>query len=414
MTVAGLLAVTLSAWAYHEESRQDALETGGDPETGWNHSWDPSTLGVWITPEEVSLLPTEGAAWDALLAAAAPPLAQPHIADLTDDEDVLAMAKALVYARTGDPAYRAEVIDACMAAIGTEDGGSALGLARNLVGYVIAADLVQLPPPQDGLFRQWLAQVRHEDLQGRTLISTHEDRPNNWGTHAGAARAAIAVYLGDVGDLAAAATVFRGWLGDRDAYAGFEYGELWWQADPDEPVGINPAGSTIGGFPVDGVLPDDQRRAGPFQWPPPQTNYVYEALQGAVAQAVILSRQGFDVWEWEDRALLRAVRWLHDHANYPATGDDGWQPHVINHRYGTLFPAPLPATPGKNVGWTDWTHSSCNADLNASGSVDAMDTFDLLAAWGTDPGGPPDFDLDGTVGGTDLLALLANWGNCLE
>ncbi len=34
------------------------------------------------------------------------------------------------------------------------------------------------------------------------------------------------------------------------------------------------------------------------------------------------------------------------------------------------------------------------------------------AAWGTDPGGPPDFDGDGTVGILDLLTLLANWGLC--
>ena len=32
--------------------------------------------------------------------------------------------------------------------------------------------------------------------------------------------------------------------------------------------------------------------------------------------------------------------------------------------------------------------------------------------WGTDPGGPPDFDDDGMVGITDFLELLANWGPC--
>ncbi len=41
-----------------------------------------------------------------------------------------------------------------------------------------------------------------------------------------------------------------------------------------------------------------------------------------------------------------------------------------------------------------------------------VDLLLLLAAWGTDPGGPPDFDGDGTVGITDLLELLANWGPC--
>ncbi len=36
----------------------------------------------------------------------------------------------------------------------------------------------------------------------------------------------------------------------------------------------------------------------------------------------------------------------------------------------------------------------------------------LLIVWGTDPGGPPNFDGDGSVGRSDLLALLANWGLC--
>ena len=46
-----------------------------------------------------------------------------------------------------------------------------------------------------------------------TLRGTHEQRPNNWGTHAGAARAAVALYLGDTAELSRTATVFRGWLG---------------------------------------------------------------------------------------------------------------------------------------------------------------------------------------------------------
>jgi hypothetical protein len=303
-------------------------------------------------------------------------------------------------------------VNTCLLAIGTEDSGRTLALGRNLIGYVIAADLVGLPFVADLVFSAWLDGVRTEDLDGRTLISTHEDRPNNWGTHAGASRMAAALYLGDTEDFEAAATVFRGWLGDRDAYAGFEYGELWWQADPQEPVGINPEGSTIQGYPVDGVLPDDQRRGGPFEWPPPAENYVYEALQGAIAAAVILDRQGRDVFEWEDRALLRAYRWLHDHPDFPAQGDDTWQPHLVNYHYGTLFPAPVPSHHGKNVGWTDWTHRSCNADLDGDEQVGATDVLALLLAWGSDPQGAPDFDRDGSVGAADLLAQIAVWGPC--
>ncbi|MCH7799021.1 MAG: 4Fe-4S dicluster domain-containing protein [Planctomycetes bacterium] len=36
----------------------------------------------------------------------------------------------------------------------------------------------------------------------------------------------------------------------------------------------------------------------------------------------------------------------------------------------------------------------------------------LLGAWGTDPGGPPDFDGDGDVGIVDFLELLGHWGLC--
>jgi hypothetical protein len=72
---------------------------------------------------------------------------------------------------------------------------------------------------------------------------------------------------------------------------------------------------------------------------------------------VILDRAGYDCWEWSDQALLRAVTWLHEECNYPAGGDDTWQPHVVNFFYGSDFPAPSPSSPGKNVGWTDWTHS---------------------------------------------------------
>ena len=79
-------------------------------------------------------------------------------------------------------------------------------------------------------------------------------------------------------------------------------------------------------------------------------------LLGSFAQAVLLSRNGYpDVWQWSDQALLRSVAWLHEECNFPAESDDTWQPHVVNYFYGSSYPAPVPSTPGKNVGWTDFT-----------------------------------------------------------
>lgn len=330
--------------------------TGTLTKTGYVRTFSATTRGIWTSAQELAALPTSGTAWNNLLAEANKPTGLPNVANQDDPTDVRVLAKALVYARTGNEAYRAQVIDACMRAVGTEAGGRTLALGRNLIGYVIAADLVGLPSASDATFRSWLRRCLTQTLDGKTLRSTHEDRPNNWGTHAGASRAAVAVYLGDAAELARTAQVFKGWLGDRSAYAGFEWGDLSWQADPSRPVGINPRGATREGHSIDGALPDDQRRAGGFVWPPQKENYVWEALQGALAQGVILSRAGYAAWEWQDQALLRAVRWLHEQCQYPASGDDSWQPHLVNHFYVSSFPAPVPTTPGKNMGWTDWTH----------------------------------------------------------
>jgi hypothetical protein len=120
-------------------------------------------------------------------------------------------------------------------------------------------------------------------------------------------------------------------------------------------VGINPAGCTRYGHSLGGVMPDDQRRAGSFRWPPPKTNYIWEGLQGAVAQATILERAGYPAFAWSDEAILRAVRWLYEVDDYPASGDDEWIVPIVNHYYGTDLPASVPARAGKTYGWTDWT-----------------------------------------------------------
>ena len=316
--------------------------------------------GIWISRAEISLLPMEGPAWNSLRKVADQSLGTPMIREHDDNVDVQVLAKALVYVRTENDRYKQEVVKAIGEAMGSEIGGDVLALGRNLPGYVIAADLVGLPPALERSFRAWLANVRMAELDGKTLIGVHERRPNNWGTHAGGARAVVARYLEDWDDLDRVAQIFKGWLGDRSSYAGFEYGELSWQFDPDRPVGINPEGATKNGHSIDGVLPDDQRRGGSFFWPPPHVNYVYEALQGVLLQAAVLHRAGYDCWAWENRAILRAFRWLEEVAGYPATGDDTWQPHMINsvYEFQDWLTAPVPSRPGKNVGWTDWTARS--------------------------------------------------------
>jgi len=313
--------------------------------------------GLWISQEEVRRLPMKGSAWERLKSYADTPLSFINLADQDNLEHLRVLAKALVYARLGEVSYKNEVIRACNDVIGTEKGASTLSIGKKLLAYIVSADLIGLPKETEKGFKTWLREIlRTEFSDGRTIVQTHEKRPNNWGTIAGAARVGIAAYLDDEDSLKRCAVVFKGWLGDRKAYAGFKYKDLSWQADPKNPVGINPKGAKKLGHSIDGVLPDDQRRSGPFTWPPPKENYVYTALQGAVAQAAVLYRQGYDVWSWEDSAIRRAFEWLYNVADYRAKNDDVWLIYVINYYYGTDLPVEASNKPGKLMAWTDWTH----------------------------------------------------------
>ncbi len=221
---------------------------------------------------QIARLPRSGAAWRSLKKAADSNAGTPNLSDQDSDNDVIVLAKALVYARTKMVRYRTAVFNNLKGVIGTEAGARSLAVGRNLPSYVIAADLISLPRWRPAFnnrsFRPWLRRMLTKNLDGDTLISTQETRPNNWGNHAGAARAAIAIYLGNRYQLARTAKVFHGYLGDRAAYAGFRYGDLSWQCNPAKPVGINPKGCIKAGHVIDGVLPDDMRRGGSFQWPP--------------------------------------------------------------------------------------------------------------------------------------------------
>lgn len=318
-----------------------------------------ASLGVWMTQAEIKSLPTTGAAWQGLVSAANKS-SNPNLADQNSNDDQYTLAKALVGFRTGNETLMAQARDHIMRAIGTESGSETLALGRNLASYVIAADIVGLSSSDDSTFRSFLSTVIRKNLAGRTLISTFEQRPNNWGTMAGGSLAAVAVYLKDDTLLTRVAQVYKGWLGDRGSYAGFKYGDLSWQANRSSPVGINPLGSKllINGVyrSVDGALPEELRRGGGLQWPPKKTGYVYEALQGAIVTAEILHKRGFDVYNWQDKALLRAYTWVNNVAGWKAEGDDLWQINIVNKRYGTNFATSQTANHGKIMGWTSWTH----------------------------------------------------------
>ena len=311
---------------------------------------------------DIARLPRTGAAWRSLKKAADTPAGVPNLANQDSNNDVLVLAKALVYAKTRVARYRRSVLTNLRAVVGTEAGGRTLAVGRGLPAYIIAADLISLqsfsPTFNTRTFRPWLKRLLTKNLDGDTLISTHNTRPNNWGTHAGAARIAIDIYLGAAGrlDLRRAARVFRGFLGDRPSFAGFNYGaDLSWQCNPSRPVGINPP-CVKGGIDVGGAIPDEMRRGAALQWPPVPTTFPWELMQGAVLQAELLQRAGYPAWLWQNRALLRTARFLY-RAGWPADANDDWQPWLLDYRYGTNFRTAGPSHFGKNFGWTDWLYA---------------------------------------------------------
>ena len=318
--------------------------------------------GIWISSFELETLPTSGASWNNMKAEADQSVCTPVLSNQDDNCNVRVMAQALVFAKLRQETYRTKVVSAITNIVnsGTYNGRS-LALGRELGAYVLSADLIDLNtfnPTLDAQFRSKIRELLTTFTSGgpTNLEDCHEQRPNNWGTMCGGSRAAVAAYLGDNAKLARVAQVFKGYLGDRSSYSGFSYGDLSWQCNPSLPVGINPQGCIKEGHNIDGVMPDDQRRCGSFSWPPCNTGYAWEGQQGILAQAIILSKQGYDVWNWENRAILRAHSWKVNIGNNQAGGDDTWQPWVVNFYYNTNFLALSPSNPGKNIGWTDWTH----------------------------------------------------------
>jgi len=318
-------------------------------------------------------LPTKGPAWENLVAIANDPPGAPDLTDQDNRVGVMTLASALVFARTGDDTYRERARSQIMAAIGTEQEGapnSILSLGRQLGAYVLAADFIKLSGADDATFRPWLDDIRTRQLGGHgrwvSLTATHEDAPQNWGSFAGASRIAAGLYLNDTTDVARAAQILRGFLGDRTAYAGFQgpEGARSWSCDPAKFIPINGA-CTSQGIDLDGAIVRDIDRGGNLKWPPGRAGigYTLESLQGLTLQAELLTVNGYgDAWSWSDQALKRAagivtrsgqaggLTWNRSEVSY-------YVPWILNARYGLDLPT-LPAGFGRVFGYTDWLYGS--------------------------------------------------------
>lgn len=316
--------------------------------------------GLWIDRATVATLPTSGPAWEGVEEAARDEWGRPDLSDLTSLHDTSTLAGALVAVRTGDEALRDKTREAIMDVVRADRFDRVLELARNITSYVIAADLVGLDPEDDREFRDFIDGLRTKELKGHSgaedLVATAELSPTNWGTMARAAAVAIDLYLEDLDAAREMAETHLAWLGAA-VPNDLVYTDTGWHASG-RPVGVNPPGSTIDGEDADGILPEDQRRTGEPDGAAPEGSYPWEALQGAVVTSALLARAGLLDFDAGDGALVRAMRWLFETNANPPTGDDTWLPWIVNAEAGTSFDVTTPTRPGKNMGWSDWTHGA--------------------------------------------------------
>ncbi len=315
-------------------------------------------LGIWTTAEELSTLPMDGPAWEAVLEAAGRNIARPRIANQNNKVNVYTLAAAIVYARTGQDDYRQRVVATCekLARWG-DPGGRTLAWARGVGAYALAADLVGYRTPE---FESWLRKMADEYIarDKRTLRAMFEERPNNWGAHAFGSLCAVYRYLGDFKELNSIRDYWS--LSVTGPNPGLSFGhDSTWHADPADPLWINPKGAMRDSLNVDGLLPDDMRRGGSLKSTPTFTKYAWEGLQGLIMAARILERAKLSIWAVGDSALYRASNALQERLattfgeRWQAGGDDSWLLPFLDKAYGTEWAQDQRRLwkNGKSAGW---------------------------------------------------------------
>jgi hypothetical protein len=319
--------------------------------------------GILLSPAELMALPTSGPGWDAIMARIKSPYGGSYTLGTRDESNKDVLANALAGARLNNAAYKAfarDKIAHMMAA--PRNTGDVLGTLRHLQTYIISADIIDLAsfdPALNGKFRTWLANEIRANYSGGggggSVLSVHDKKPNNFGTHAGATRIAAALYLGDAAELKAARDVWYGWATGDPGYVPptRKWEGTSWQCSSTRPSGINATGCNRNGVSLDGVIPEDQVRCGQFSASPCATNYIHGATDGMTLSFWMLARQGENPWAWGDRAALRQMNWKYKSGQAPY-GGYRWQIPVIEKAYGIDLGGNTPTATSTNFGFADW------------------------------------------------------------
>jgi hypothetical protein len=291
-----------------------------------------------------------GSAWTALKSTADGTWSTPSLADQNNKADVQALAGALVYARTGNAAYRTKVITALEAMWKGPWATDMLALARQTGGWVMAADLVGYRDPG---FVSWLSAARtrvvNDHPRWTTLSFTAGNTSNNYGTFALSAMIAADRYLGDAAGVARDWQIFKGYGDSSWSFQTTAGYQAAWNCGRYQAIeGLHcttPNGADQNGAPVEDASRDT--------YPTPHGGYVSEAMQGYAVQGLLLRRAGYDAWGVNDRQVLRVAEFQRRFGIWNYHSTSYYAAWIINDAYGTTFPA-QPAGYGRTFGFTDW------------------------------------------------------------
>jgi hypothetical protein len=378
---------------------------------------------VLITPEEIALLPTTGAAWTRLSGIANGTWDPHSLADQESFADTQVLAGAIVGIRTNDAALidkarqHIRVMLAYEAYTGHISGpggfyfdptyeddcpdGRALGIARQIPAYTIAADLVLTAQADRDAYAAMLQRAKTRVVCGHSggsnsVITVALRSNNNWGSMARAAVLAADYFIGEQSQMAEIEQILHthlAWAGEKDASVSpavpYPNNIAWsstnWHTNTPK-SGINQPGATLSGVNVSGVLPEEQRRAGEFSGSVPAESYVWEGLQGAVLSAVLLDRHAAgatydlqmasvtgsqNVWKAGSNALSRAMTYYTFIGN-PAEAEDAnsiWMHNTFAGGQVAISP-PSSISPAKNFDGADYIYGCSPSTRTYAGDYD--------------------------------------------
>jgi len=348
---------------------------GGDGSAAAAAVVQPAGDYVLIRRSDLMSKPTSGPGWDFLKAQASAVWETPELSKLDTKTPAMVMAAALVYARTGDVSYRDKVIAAITKVPGTEKKTDVvLPFARNVFGYVVAADLVGMPlnsVTSNG--QTWLAflqQARTEQFPGNTrwisLEKTSGDSAGNWNAYALSSHLAISIVLGDEVAAARDIAVYRRFLGDTTSpWPAFNptTGYSWnnngrtWDLSPTLQRGINPdkpGDPRSGAIIVDALRHTTLTSVACCKVDLAGRAYTEETLDALMAINMVLKARGMDFTDFQNQAIRRAYAFLARNGGPSGYSNGRFLALAMNNLYGTSYSTAAGDSVARHLGFGRW------------------------------------------------------------